>query len=91
MSAGMPFLYTFLYLLILNITRYFVDLRLNDEMQGYYSILIMPASIIALFSQFMIYYKYIQFELIQKETPCVIYAGLEVIKWRYYPMTAKIF
>ena len=47
------FLYTFLYLLILNITRYFVDIRLNDEMQGYYSILIMPASIIALFSQFM--------------------------------------
>lgn len=48
------FLYTFLYLLILNITRYFVDLRLSDEAQGYYSILVMPASIIALFAQFMI-------------------------------------
>lgn len=48
------FLYTFLYLLILNITRYFVDLRLSDADQGYYSILVMPASIIALFAQFMI-------------------------------------
>ena len=47
------FAYTFLYLVILNVTRYFVDLRLNDAQQGVFSILIMPASIIALFAQFI--------------------------------------
>lgn len=53
MECFKVFAYTFLYLLILNVTRYFVDLRLGDAQQGIFSILVMPASIIALFAQFI--------------------------------------
>lgn len=48
------FLYTFFNILMLNITRYFVDLRLNDVIQGYFTIIVMPASLISLFAQFMV-------------------------------------
>jgi O-antigen/teichoic acid export membrane protein len=48
------FLYPFLTILILNITRYFVDLNASNTAQGYFSILIMPASLISLFAQFLI-------------------------------------
>lgn len=48
------FSFAFLTLLIMNTTRYIVDLKLNDTMQGYFGILIMPASIIALFAQFLV-------------------------------------
>lgn len=48
------FLFSFLNIFMLNITRYFVDLNLSNASQGYYGILIMPASLIALFSQFLV-------------------------------------
>ena len=48
------FLYTFFNILMLNITRYFVDLRLTDTIQGYFTIIVMPASLISLFAQFMV-------------------------------------
>lgn len=48
------FLFTFFQLLLLNITRYIVDIYLSSEMQGYFGIIIAPASIIALLAQFII-------------------------------------
>lgn len=48
------FLFSFLNIMMLNVTRYFVDINLTDTIQGYYSIMIMPASIIALFAQFLV-------------------------------------
>ncbi|MEG3038999.1 MAG: hypothetical protein RR788_01730 [Erysipelotrichaceae bacterium] len=47
-------LFTFFNILMLNVTRYAVDINLNDEAQGYFSILIMPAALIALFAQFLV-------------------------------------
>lgn len=48
------FLYTFFNILMLNITRYFVDFRINDTIQGYFTIIVMPASLISLFAQFLV-------------------------------------
>lgn len=47
------FIFTFFTLLILNVTRYFVDIYLNDEMLGIYNIIVMPTAIMALFIQFI--------------------------------------
>lgn len=47
------FIFTFFTLLILNITRYFVDIYLNDEMLGIYNIIVMPTAIMPLFIQFI--------------------------------------
>lgn len=48
------FIFSFLTLLIANITRYFVDLRLTDIDQGYFGISVLPASLLTLFAQFLI-------------------------------------
>lgn len=48
------FLYTFFNILMLNITRYFVDIRINNTIQGYFTIIVMPASLISLFAQFLV-------------------------------------
>ncbi len=48
------FIFAFLTLLITNITRYFVDLRLTDLDQGYFGIIVLPASLLTLFAQFLI-------------------------------------
>jgi O-antigen/teichoic acid export membrane protein len=48
------FAFSFFSILIMNTTRYAVDLNLSKEIQGYFGILIMPASIIALFAQFVL-------------------------------------
>lgn len=53
-SCFKVFLFSFLSIMILNITRYFVDADLSDTIQGYYGILIMPSSLIALSTQFVV-------------------------------------
>ncbi len=47
------FLFSFLQLLLMNATRYVVDITLSDEMVGYFGILLAPASIVTLFAQFV--------------------------------------
>ncbi|MFA5407244.1 MAG: hypothetical protein WC343_00565 [Bacilli bacterium] len=48
------FVFSFLQLFLINITRYVADIFLSNEIQGYFGILIAPASIIALIAQFAI-------------------------------------
>ena len=53
-SSFQVFLYTFLNIFILNITRYFVDANINDTMRNSFTILVIPVSLMALFAQFLI-------------------------------------
>ena len=48
------FIFSFLVLLTSNLVRYFVDLRLTDSDQGFFSIVILPASMLTLLGQFLI-------------------------------------
>ena len=48
------FLFTFIAAFILNIPRYFIDFYLTDELQGIYGIIVMPATMTALLSQFIL-------------------------------------
>jgi len=48
------FLYTFFNIFILNITRYFVDWKADDTVQGYFTSLVIPVSLISLVAQFLI-------------------------------------
>ncbi|MEG0959391.1 MAG: hypothetical protein RSC93_12970 [Erysipelotrichaceae bacterium] len=53
-ESFLVFTFSFLSIMILNITRYIVDMKLTNEIQGYFSILIMPSSLIALSTQFVV-------------------------------------
>ena len=48
------FLFTFIATFIINIPRYFIDFYLSDEIQGIYGIIVMPATMTALLSQFIL-------------------------------------
>lgn len=48
------FLFTLIVMIIINIPRYFIDWLLNDEEQGIYGIISMPATFIMLFAQFIL-------------------------------------
>ncbi|MBB5887681.1 hypothetical protein [Lactovum miscens] len=48
-----PFIFALLGLIMLNIVRYFIEYRGNSTIQGYFSIINMPAATIALLSQFL--------------------------------------
>lgn len=48
------FLFNFIYIFIFNIPRYFIDFYLSDELQGIYGIIVMPATMTALLSQFIL-------------------------------------
>lgn len=48
------FIFAFLQLFLLNITRYIVDIYLTNNAQGYFGILIAPAAVVAMFSQFVV-------------------------------------
>ena len=48
------FLFTFIAAFIINIPRYFIDFYLTDELQGIYGIIVMPATMTALLSQFIL-------------------------------------
>ena len=48
------FIFSFLVLLTANLVRYFVDLKLTDIDQGYFAIIILPASMLTLLGQFLI-------------------------------------
>ena len=50
-----PFLVTFLCLFIINAAKYSIDINLSNKDQTIYGILIMPATIILLFGQFIIH------------------------------------
>ena len=50
-----PFLVTFLCLFIINAAKYAIDLNLTDSDQTIYGIIIMPATVILLFGQFIIH------------------------------------
>jgi len=47
------FLFSFLQLLLMNATRYVVDVTLSDATVGYFGIMLAPASIVTLFAQFV--------------------------------------
>ena len=47
------FIFAFLTLLILNVTRFFVDIYLSEELLGIFNIILMPAAIMTLFTQFV--------------------------------------
>ncbi len=48
------FIFSFFQFLLLNITRYMVDIYLSEEIQGYFGIIIAPAAMISLLAQFLI-------------------------------------
>ena len=48
------FLFSFISIFIINIPRYFIDFYLTDELQGIYGILVMPATMTALLTQFIL-------------------------------------
>ena len=48
------FLYTFLNIFILNITRYFVDMKIAETLQNDFNMLVIPVALIALLAQFLI-------------------------------------
>lgn len=48
------FLFSFIAIFIINIPRYFIDFYLSDELQGIYGIIVMPATMTALLSQFVL-------------------------------------
>lgn len=48
------FLFNFIAIFIMNIPRYFIDFYLSDELQGIYGIIVMPATMTALLSQFVL-------------------------------------
>lgn len=48
------FLFTLIVMVIVNIPRYFIDWLLNNEEQGIYGIISMPATFIMLFAQFIL-------------------------------------
>lgn len=48
------FLFNFIAIFIVNIPRYFIDFYLTDELQGIYGIVVMPATMTALLTQFIL-------------------------------------
>ena len=48
------FLFNFVSIFIINIPRYFIDFYLSDELQGIYGIIVMPATMTALLTQFIL-------------------------------------
>jgi O-antigen/teichoic acid export membrane protein len=48
------FLFSFISIFIINIPRYFIDFYLTDELQGIFGILLMPATMTALLTQFIL-------------------------------------
>jgi len=54
LDSSKVFIFSFCNVIMLNMSRYVVAFRLDDYSQGYFTNLIMPASIISLFAQFVI-------------------------------------
>lgn len=50
-----PFLFTFLNLYIINLSKYIIDFVCTSDIQTIFSILVMPATVISLFAQFIIH------------------------------------
>jgi len=48
------FLFNFISVFIINIPRYFIDFYLTDEIQGIFGIIVMPATMTALLTQFIL-------------------------------------
>lgn len=48
------FLFNFISIFIINIPRYFIDYYLSDKLQGIYGIIVMPATMTALLTQFVL-------------------------------------
>ena len=50
-----PFLFTFLNLYVINLSKYIIDFVCTSDIQTIFSILVMPATVISLFAQFIIH------------------------------------
>lgn len=50
-----PFIFTFLNLYLINLSKYVIDFTCDNEIQTIFSILIMPATVVSMFAQFVIH------------------------------------
>ena len=79
------FLFSFLSLFASNLIRYFVDLKLTDIDQGYFSIIIFPASILTLLAQFIIQPLLTDFVSLKKANNYQLYLKktLAILGWLF--------
>ena len=79
------FLFSFLSLFAGNLIRYFVDLKLTDIDQGYFSIIIFPASILTLLAQFIIQPLLTDFVSLKKANNYQLYLKktLAILGWLF--------